>query len=34
MKSLVCPYGDKIYIQSEVGMEMGCGVGDPPNAKK
>jgi hypothetical protein len=25
---------NKIYIQNEVGREMGCGVGDPPNANK
>jgi hypothetical protein len=24
----------KIYIQNEVGREMGCGVGDPPYANK
>ncbi len=23
-----------IYIKNEVGREMGCGVGDPPNANK
>ncbi len=34
LKRLGCPHGDQIYIQNEVGREMGCGVGDPPNAKQ
>jgi hypothetical protein len=34
LKNLGCPKGDKIHIQNEVGREMGCGVGDPPYAKK
>ena len=34
LKKLRLFHGDKIYIQNEVRRGMGCGVGDPPNAKK
>ena len=34
LKRLGVPMATKFTYKSEVGREMGCGVGDPPNANK
>jgi hypothetical protein len=34
LKNLGCPYGNSIYIEKEVGRQLGCGAGNPPRTNK